>query len=213
MTWPQKKLGPLWFPAEERHFLFMGDKVAGYQRPQRDYAMSLVRDFSLAIDVGAHVGIFSRHFALRFDRVIAFEPIENLRDCLVRNVPPNVEIVGKAVGSYCGRIRMDRRSTTNSGCSFIADAGDYEVEMVTIDSLELPNLGLIKIDVQGFDHIVLHGATETLRRCRPVVLIEEKPIGGPDGPTHHIDATREIMASVGAQPAQLVGADRTYVFP
>lgn len=224
-----RQIGGLFFPAGETHFIEYGDKVADYQRPQREAALAYVKDFTLAADVGGHVGIFSRHFAQHFDKVMAFEPMANLRECMKLNVPDNVEIVGAAVGDRTGVCHMYGQSTRNSGCSFIFDdervdqpdiksskhydlGNVVEVPLISIDSLNLTHLGLLKVDVQGADHLVLAGAAETFRRCKTVVLAEEKPVGGPDGPIEHIKAMHAFMTSIGATARERVGADRIFTF-
>lgn len=224
-----RQIGGLYFPDEESHFTTWGENVANYQRPQRDKALSYVKDFALAIDVGGHVGIFSRHFAQHFDKVIAFEPMPNLRECLALNAPANVQIEPRAVADFEGMVQMYGLSHRNSGCSFInndarVDKPDitsdkYEpgnlldVPVTSIDALGLDRLGLIKIDVQGADHLVLAGARDTLPRCKTVVLVEEKPVGGPDGPIAHIQVMHEFMTSIGAVAREKVGADRIFTFP
>ena len=47
----------------------------------------------------------------------------------------------------------------------------------TIDPalLALATIDYIKIDCEGFEYRVLQGAKETIQRCRPVVVIEQKP--------------------------------------
>ena len=42
----------------------------------------------------------------------------------------------------------------------------------TLDSFNLENIALIKIDVQGWEKKVLKGAEETLKRCKPLLIIE-----------------------------------------
>lgn len=218
----RKKLGSFWFPAEESHFTLCRN-VDDYQRPQRDFALRLVTDRSLCIDVGAHVGIFSRHFANHFDRVLAFEPIENIRDLLRDNVPENVSIDSRAVSDFSGKVKLLQLSTTNSGCSYVVSddrvfrprepiGGDtvVEADVVRIDDLGIDRVGLIKVDVQGCDHLVLRGARETIYSCKPVVMVEEKPVGGPTGPTDHIDDTRSLMKDLGYKNSQRVGAERIY---
>jgi FlaA1/EpsC-like NDP-sugar epimerase len=46
------------------------------------------------------------------------------------------------------------------------------LEKRTIDSFDLNNVSLIKIDVEGMELKVLSGAVDTLQRCQPVVLFE-----------------------------------------
>lgn len=218
----QKMIGDLVFPKEERHFLVFDKKVHEYQKAQRDYAMQFVKNWKLCIDVGGHVGIFSRHFAQHFDEVLAFEPIENLSDCFVQNVPSNVTVISCALGDRVGRQKIRKLSTTNSGCSFFVgdkrvfeprnDEGEViEVPIVTLDDYMPPSFGLIKIDVQGADNLVLRGAEQSLRRFKPVVLMEEKPAGGPTGPRDHIKDAHEFLRSLGYLPKNKVGADRTFV--
>ena len=98
------EVGGLFFPEGEAHFTTYGDGVADYQRPQRDYALSFVSDWRLAVDVGGHCGIFSRHFAQRFEKVMSFEPMPELRECLILNVPDNVEIVPEGSATMSGPV-------------------------------------------------------------------------------------------------------------
>jgi hypothetical protein len=70
------------------------------------------------------------------------------------------------------------------GCLDDADE-PLAFEMRTLDSFELDNVGFIKIDVEGAQLLVLMGAEETIKRNKPVMLVEI--LGGEGGPsfTHH----------------------------
>jgi hypothetical protein len=46
------------------------------------------------------------------------------------------------------------------------------VQLVTIDSLALPRLRLLKVDVEGMEHDVITGARASIERLRPAVYIE-----------------------------------------
>lgn len=211
-----QQIGPLYFPEDDTHFsIFETDHggVVNYQKAQRDYALAFVKDFTLALDAGAHVGIFSRHFAEHFTNVLAFEPTPPVRACLELNVPSNVEIRPQALSDVSGTAFIMNPIPNNSGNWLVTDEqSGQEVEVVRIDDLNLPNLGLLKIDVQGEDFKVLYGARKTIKRCKTVVLIEEKPLGGPDGSIEHIHQIQRFMEAVGATKREKYGADRVYTF-
>ena len=59
---------------------------------------------------------------------------------------------------------------------FSGEVRQFTVECATIDSDHLENVGFIKIDVEQHEREVLHGALNTIERCRPVLLIEVYPL-------------------------------------
>jgi FkbM family methyltransferase len=212
-------IGSLYIPDGDEHFAKLGNEIEHYQEPQRTKAFEYVTNWDRAVDLGAHVGIFSRHFAQLFNEVVAFEPTSETRECLKKNVPANVRVVPFACGDRDGEM-LFRRNIKNSGGTEMARDADssgrleyYSVRMITLDSLELDSVGLVKIDIQGAEPLALRGAAETLRRCRPVVLIEEKPFGGKgaNGSVEHIKESRDILLSYGYREGEKVGADRIYV--
>lgn len=218
-----KLVGNFYFPDTEQHFTQFGSAIGDYQRPQREKALEYVSDRRVCIDIGANVGIFSRHFAEHFERVIAIEPVQENVACLKLNVPDNVQIMTVAVGDVSRKAQI-QRTPKNVGGAFICDdakviapheleaARVEEVTMITIDSLGLDGVGLMKLDIQGSELIALLGAKETMLRCKPVVLIEEKPIGGKGGSVDHIEAASQFLVGCGMVPKEKVGADRIYVF-
>lgn len=212
-----------WLPEGEQHWLFKD--LGEYQRDGRDEAYTHVRNWTLALDVGANIGIFSKAFAERFTNVVAFEPIPEIRACLERNVPANVSVQPYAVADRPGEVIM-RQAVKTSGGSFIANHPDIAVpaiaklegpraipvELRTIDSFGFEQVGLIKLDIQGAEYLALKGAEQTIRRCRPVVLIEEKP--RMDDPLDVANSKRasEFLLMLGMIPKGKPGGDRSYVF-
>lgn len=47
------------------------------------------------------------------------------------------------------------------------------VQMITIDSMQLPRLDFIKMDIEGMELEGLAGALATIRRCKPYLMIEQ----------------------------------------
>lgn len=134
-------------------------------------ALRLVKGRGVAVDGGAHTGIWAQHLARTFQVVHAFEPVpDNLR--LFRNgvVPWPV-----ALGAQKMRAHM-RPGIKNTGQWHIVNepADDsIEVQVVDLDTIDLQALDFLKLDVEGYEFFALLGARETILRCRPAVLIEE----------------------------------------
>ena len=148
---------------------------ASYQGQKQEAAMSYCKDFRNAVDVGGHIGLWSFNLAHRFEEVHAFEPVAAHRECFVKNVlasHTNVELYGCALGASEGLVSI-RTAPTSSGDSRVDGPGD--IPMHTLDSMELQDVDLIKIDVEGPELFVLQGAVETLARCKPVLIVEQKP--------------------------------------
>jgi hypothetical protein len=53
-----------------------------------------------------------------------------------------------------------------------AERTAYDVPVVTLDSLKLPNVSFIKIDVEGHEMSVIEGAKELLATQRPTLIVE-----------------------------------------
>jgi FkbM family methyltransferase len=153
-------------------------------------------DGAVAIDCGANIGVHTLEWArlmTGWGDVYAFEAQEKLYYALAGNIALNnflnvrarLAAVGAACGmlpiphvDYCipssfGSLELIKRVDTE----YIGQPIDYDrvalhVEMLTIDSLNLERIDLIKIDVEGMEMQVLLGAANSIRRCKPHLIIE-----------------------------------------
>lgn len=112
-------------------------------------------------------------------RLYAFEPVlENYvlaKLCLQRNGIENVLLLNAGLGAELGITHMDTGSggfEHRGGSSRVADQGQI-TSLMTIDTLNLQDLSVLQLDVEGYELHVLNGASETLDRCRPLVLVED----------------------------------------
>lgn len=125
-----------------------------------------------AVDVGAHVGLWAWNLAHAFERVHAFEPVAAHRECFAANVAlDNVALIPVALGAHAGSVAMCTEKGS-SGNTQVAGAGD--VPMHTLDSYGFDAVDLIKIDCEGYEENVVRGGAETIARCRPTVIVEQK---------------------------------------
>lgn len=199
-----------------------------YQGHKYERAMKLNPDRSgLAVDVGAHVGLWTWQMAQDFARVVAFEPVAEHRQCWDANMSglANVELQPFALGAEPGRVRLQKRTPGSSGDTgvdpiaersslraSVDDVGE-ECELRTLDSFGLEGVALVKLDCEGYEYHVLRGARETLTRCRPVIVVEQKLETGMEAryglkPEQVLD----WLAGIGAKHRGAVQGDHFFSF-
>lgn len=155
--------------------------------------LELLRRFiapgSVVADVGSFIGTHAVALARNLGslgHVHAFEPRRNAFAILQRNIERNGltrQVTAHNVGlsDHPGSISLDdsAEEAQNQGGLSLTDAGrGYRVRIVTLDSLQLPRLDMLKVDVEGMEAQVLTGAMETLQRCRPIVFAECNSVEG-----------------------------------
>jgi FkbM family methyltransferase len=145
----------------------------------------------VAIDGGANIGVHAVEWAkyLRgWGRVIAFEPQEMIYYALAGNIVIanafNVTAHHAALDSVAGQMDMpvpNYMAPGNFGGLQLKIAGQdigqdctatTPVKVMTVDGLGLERLDFLKLDVEGMELGALAGASETIGRCRPVILAE-----------------------------------------
>ena len=172
-----------WFPEGETHFQKMLQKSiskggpARYQYQVRDRSLNFCKEKRTAIDIGANVGLWARDLTDVFENVIAFEPVKLFRNCLIKNVTKNnITIYEQALGNEATTATMNI-TLDNMGHTHIApeSLGNGETEVRTLDSYNFENIDYIKMDCEGFEFRVIQGAEQTIKRCKPLVIVEQKP--------------------------------------
>ncbi len=143
----------------------------------------LVRTGDMVLDIGANIGTHAIAFAnlvTATGLVIAIEAQRQIYNYLVANVAINnllnVVCMNNAAGQNPGSVLVPLLSPSvaiNFGALNVAaqQAGE-PIQVITIDSLELPRCKLIKIDVEGMEPQVLLGARRTVERLRPFIFVE-----------------------------------------
>jgi FkbM family methyltransferase len=206
----------VWLPDGEKHFpdwmTKNGEVVDGrgtYQIKKLREAMGWVKKFRTAVDVGAHVGLWAMHLSRKFDYLHAFEPVHQFRQCFERNLggARNISLYACALGSATGRVRMsiDPADTGGTHVAATAEAGDTVLRK--LDEFDLVDVDFIKIDCEGYEAQVIHGARETIRRCRPCLIVEQK--AHKLGPNFGIKGTPAVDAllALGAKQRKVMSGD------
>jgi FkbM family methyltransferase len=169
------------FPATEQHlpkrmqkFNIRIDGRLTYQYPLYALAVKHCRQRRVAVDVGAHVGLFSYFMVRDFGQVVAFEPVALHAECWRANVParPGDVLHQCALGARPGSVRLAPVTESSSGGTAVVGPGD--IPLKTLDSFGLPTIDFLKIDCEGYEHEVIAGGVETIARCRPVIAVEQR---------------------------------------
>lgn len=188
-----------------------------YQGDHLAKALEFVTDFSGALDGGAHVGTWTALLSARFGAVHAFEPSADTFEALQANQQafgwPNVQLHHAALGATRGVVSMGldpaHAAIGNTGARFVQPGTD--VAQLTIDSLQLPSLGFLKLDVEGGEVFALQGAKATLRRCQPVVLFENKFLWKRYGLPRQ--APQSFLIDLGYRQVAIVSKDEIWAVP
>lgn len=141
-----------------------------------------------SIDVGAKIGMYTYRIRRHSSEVIAFEPIPMFNRVLravFEGKRGRIEPYAVSDRRGTAKLRLPYghdgkpkfgRSTIDPANRFdpeiIARTDEIEVGTRRIDDYDFPNVGLIKIDVEGHELAVLDGAAATLARDTPNLLIE-----------------------------------------
>ncbi|MBN3816124.1 FkbM family methyltransferase [Paraburkholderia sp. Se-20369] len=154
-------------------------------------------DGVLAIDGGANIGVHTIEWARHmygWGRVLSFEAQEVVYYALAGNIAVNnclnarakLAALGDREGELIvpqpdyfahasfGSLELRHQANTEHiGQSISYDpSSGTTVPMVSIDSLSLERVDFIKLDVEGMEVDVLHGAKKTLQTLKPVLSVE-----------------------------------------
>lgn len=166
------------YPEIDGKASYQYDKIQAVLKHRKGSTLWRTEGSTVAIDIGAHVGLWSRILAMHFDHVYAFEPV--FGSYFRKNVTEErVKLYEYALGNENKAVSLCVENT-NSGNTFIAPNTEltgqtyYHVEQKTLDTFAFALVDFIKIDVEGFEAAVIEGSIETLKRCKPLVMVEQK---------------------------------------
>lgn len=138
------------------------------------------------VEVGANIGAHTVPLARTVGRggaVCAFEPQRMVFQTLCANVAlnslENVRCYELALGDAAGHAHMPAIRYDVAGnfggvaLTSTPTDGSLATHQITLDEfLQFAKLRLLKVDVEGMEADVLHGASRTIRRLRPVLYVE-----------------------------------------
>lgn len=150
-------------------------------------SMSLTEN-GVALDIGCNIGLQSLRMSRavgKTGRVIAFEPLDYLRQKCEKNfelnIANNIDLLPYALSDQASEMNIKINTQLwNQGTFSLSQKSEGDLEQLIVikvaDELEviqnLKNLDLIKIDVEGFELNVLKGLIKTLKKFKPRIIFE-----------------------------------------
>ena len=167
------------------YYKYRANKYAKYKTPELNLIKYLENKNENSIDVGANLGIFT-YFLSKYSRnVFAFEPSPNPLRYLPRLIDSNVRLYKLAISNKDQIMELlipkSQKGWSSNGATLknidVKNGMKINVDCKTIDSFNFSKIGLIKIDVEGAEGLVIEGMKKLISRCRPYLYIECSDFG------------------------------------
>lgn len=179
----QCRYGPMLFNRRDMYIGRSLDAYGEYSEAEIIVLRQILWPGAVVVEAGANIGSLTVPLARivgEHGHVIAFEPqrlqfqilCANLALNGLYNVFARQQGVGRAPGEVRVPVLMPDQVVNFGGVSLEPNQQGEPVEIVTIDSLKLRGLSLLKADVEGMEQAVLEGGHETIARLRPALYVE-----------------------------------------
>jgi FkbM family methyltransferase len=157
------------------------DPSYGYE--DESLLRKILRPMDVLVDVGANIGTLTLTAASlvgQKGQVIAFEPSRRIYEYLCKNIKlnkfDNVTPINSAVGDKVGEVGFyDQR---HDEMNRILPQSGHMIPMTTLDEHLRSVQGrikLLKVDVEGYERYVFHGAPNTLARTEYIYFEVHEP--------------------------------------
>jgi FkbM family methyltransferase len=133
---------------------------------------SFVDKKDVIIQAGGNAGYYVMQYAKIFNHVYTFEPDPINFFCLNMNVrSENVYKFQGCLGQINECVNLfNTNETLGHGGSHVNGKG--HTPTFTIDNLNLETCDLIHLDIEGYEKFALLGGINTIKRCKPVIVVE-----------------------------------------
>lgn len=162
-------------------------KTGLYEKENIEFCLDLLRQLEepVVMDVGANIGNHALAFSTVAARVLAFEPLPAVFDILEQNIRQNdlANILAQpfALSDENGECIIHMVSDRNIGASSFQKPAHLTSKALRVtkrrgddivSELGLERIDLLKIDVESHEAFVLKGLEQSIRRFRPLIIME-----------------------------------------
>ena len=170
------------------------NKILNEKPPFIDYSKNI-------IDVGAGLGEYC--WLLPFNHAYAFEPNKTTLykmhiNLVLHDRVNDVDTYQSLLSDKKETLRFDGFSTNISNADSYNDVVATDIVTTTLDSFDINNVGLIKIDVEGMEENVIRGGVGTIiRNNYPPILFECWDVDDKGPTTERGERLFNLLSSMG----------------
>ncbi len=180
-------------PEWDNHYEKMLKEYDGkweYQKPQRDYSLSFVKNWNVALDIGGNIGFWSQDLCRKFKSVWAFEPHQEENATLFASPDESGNVSLNSHGVTHGNSKRHLEDNVlNTTYTDVKMLDDYVAEF------DNQNIDFIKVDCQEHEKEIVSGGLDLLSR-HDAVLVLELPCRNENERKYHDDIVN-ILSGIG----------------
>lgn len=164
------------------------DVNPAWEEMESAFTLNNLKEADIFIDVGANIGYFSMLVAqCKAAKVLAIEPAPKTYEILNMNIKHNmldrvIEPFNVALGSHKSTVKFVSSLGPKSHIGYRvnnihAHLPTIEVKLTTLDEMlkdrqDIKKVDFIKVDIEGAEYDFLLGASHTIEKFRPMILME-----------------------------------------
>lgn len=173
----EQKPNGLWWPIKDEKYNNSQFEIVGPTN-----ISSYCNKHNVVVQAGGRCGTYPILYSKIFKKVYTFEPEDLNFYCMKKNVTQNNIIMKQAcLGETFKNVKVElpAKATAKKGINIgtYQVAGEGNIAMITIDSLNLEECDLIHLDIEGYEGYALEGALTTINKFKPAICVEVNGLG------------------------------------
>ena len=155
----------------------LNDKI--WEKKITNIFQAYIKKDWIVVDVGTYIGLHTLTMSKLANTVYSFEPQPLIHQCLKNTLEKqkieNVKLHHVALSNNLGMTNIHTNNNGDASLEGIRDTKfsmSFPVNTNTLDSYNIDKINLIKIDVEGHEWEMIEGASNSIIKNKPIIILE-----------------------------------------